>query len=61
MKKKMYEKPLIEVVEIQLSDCIAGSAGGGLPGASSKGQYNFYIRDERTGTRSGNWSSWTGE
>ena len=25
MEKKKYEKPVIEVVEVQLSECIAGS------------------------------------
>ena len=25
MEKKKYEKPVIEIVEIQLSECIAGS------------------------------------
>lgn len=42
MKKenlKMYEKPKVEVVEIHLNECIAGSAVGVHTGTTDRRQY----------------------
>lgn len=48
MEKKNYLKPTIEIVEVQLSDCIAGSTGVSV-GVSKTAHYEMGL--------SGGWSS----